>query len=90
MTLWFPRRREGILGSSVSIVSDYGLDVPTIGARSLAEAADFSSSLCVQTGSEAHPASCTMGTGSPYPWGKAQPGHEADHSSPSSTEVKNE
>jgi hypothetical protein len=24
---------------------------------------DFSSSLCVQTGSEAHPASCTMGTG---------------------------
>jgi hypothetical protein len=27
------------------------------------EAEDFSSSLCVQTGSGAHPASCTMGTG---------------------------
>jgi hypothetical protein len=27
---------------------------------------DFSSSLCVQTGSEAHPASCTMGTGGPF------------------------
>jgi hypothetical protein len=27
----------------------------------------FSSNLCVQTGSEAHPASCTMGTGGPFP-----------------------
>jgi hypothetical protein len=27
----------------------------------------FSSSLCVQTGSEAHPASCTMGTGGSFP-----------------------
>jgi hypothetical protein len=27
----------------------------------------FSSSLCVHTGSEAHPASCTMGTGGPFP-----------------------
>jgi hypothetical protein len=27
------------------------------------EQEDFSSILCVQTGSEAHPASCTMGTG---------------------------
>jgi hypothetical protein len=27
---------------------------------------DFSSSLCVQTGSGAHPASCTMGTGGPF------------------------
>jgi hypothetical protein len=37
-----------------------------IGVRSLARAKDFSSSLCVQTGSEAHPASCTMGTGGPF------------------------
>jgi hypothetical protein len=28
---------------------------------------DFSSSLCVQTGSGAHPASCAMSTGGPFP-----------------------
>jgi hypothetical protein len=50
-------------GSSVSIVSGYGLDERAIEVRSQAEAKDFSSTLCVQTGSEAHPASCTMGTG---------------------------
>jgi hypothetical protein len=46
-------------GSSVSIVTGYGLDVPGIeswwGAR-------FSAP--VQTGPGSHPASCTMGTGS--------------------------
>jgi hypothetical protein len=36
------------------------------GVRSLTEAEDFSSSLCVQTGSGANPASCTFGTGSPF------------------------
>jgi hypothetical protein len=36
------------------------------GVRSSAKATDFSSSFCVQTGSEAHPASCTMGTGGPF------------------------
>jgi hypothetical protein len=41
---------------------------------------DFSSSLCVQTGSGAHPASCPMGTGGPFPGGKARPGRDADHS----------
>jgi hypothetical protein len=35
---------------------------------------------CVQTGSEAHPASCTMGTGGPFPGDKARPGRDADHS----------
>jgi len=35
---------------------------------------EFSSSLCVQTGSGAHPASCTMGTGVPFPGAKARPG----------------
>jgi hypothetical protein len=53
--------------SSVSIVSDYGLDDQAIGVQSLAGAKYFSSNLCVQTGSEAHPASCTMGTGGPFP-----------------------
>jgi hypothetical protein len=71
-------------GSSVSIVSGYGLDNRAIKVRSQAEAMDFSSSLCVQTGSEAHPASCTMGTGGPFPGAKVWPGHDADHSSPSS------
>jgi hypothetical protein len=32
---------------------------------------DFSSNLCVQTGSGTHPASCTMGTGDPFPGGNA-------------------
>jgi hypothetical protein len=53
--------------SSVGIVSDYRLDERAIGVRSSAEAKDIFSSLCVQTGSGAHPASCTMGTGGPFP-----------------------
>jgi hypothetical protein len=57
--------------SSGSIVSDYGLDDRAIGVRSPAGAKDLSSNLCVQTGSEAHPASCTMGTGDPFPGGKS-------------------
>jgi hypothetical protein len=50
-------------GSSVSIVSDYGLDERAIQVRSPAKAKDFSFSLCVQAGCEAHTASCIMGTG---------------------------
>jgi hypothetical protein len=49
------------------------------GVRSPVRAKDFSSSLYVQTGSGAHPASCTMGTGGPFPEGKARPGRDADH-----------
>jgi hypothetical protein len=63
-----------LLFSSVSIVSDYGLDDRAIGVRSPAGAKDFSSSLCVQTGSGAHPVSCTMGTGCPFPRGKSAAG----------------
>jgi hypothetical protein len=74
-------------GSSVSIVSDYGLNdrgsIPT-------EAEEFSSGLCVQTGSGVHPASCSMGTEGPFPGGKARPRRDADHSPPSSAEVKYE
>jgi hypothetical protein len=69
-------------GSSGSIVSDYGLDDWAIGVRSPAGVKDFSSNLCVQTGSGAHPASCKMGTGGPSPGVKARPGREADHSPP--------
>jgi hypothetical protein len=62
----------------------------TAGVRSPTEAEDFSSNLCVQTGSGAHPASCTVGTGGSFPGGKARPGRDADHSPPSSAEVKKE
>jgi hypothetical protein len=57
--------------SSGSIVSDYGLDDRAIGVRSPVGAKDFSSSLCV---SGAYPASCTMGTGGPFPGGKSAAG----------------
>jgi hypothetical protein len=66
-------------GSSGNIVSDNGLDDRVIRVRSPTGAEDFSSSPCVQTGSEAHPASYPMGTG-----GKAWPGRDTDHSPPSS------
>jgi hypothetical protein len=55
--------------SSGSIVSDYGLDDLPIGVRSPTGAV-----LCVQTGSGAHPASCPMGTGGPFPGGKSAAG----------------
>jgi hypothetical protein len=59
------------LGSSVSIVSDYGPDERPVEVRSLAEEKeDFSSSLRVQTGSETHPAHCSMSTRGPFPGAK--------------------
>jgi hypothetical protein len=67
-------------GSSVSIVSDYGLDSWAIRFRFPAGAKDFSSNLCVQTASEAHPASCTMGTGGPFPRTNRSRGLKLDHS----------
>jgi hypothetical protein len=66
------------------------MDDLAIGVRSPPGAGDFSCSLCVQTGSEVHPASYPMGTGCPSPLGKARRGHDADHSPLSSAEVANE
>jgi hypothetical protein len=83
-------RTESEPGSSVSIVSDYGQDDRAIEIRSSVEAEDLSSILCVQTGSESHPASCTMGTGGPFPGGKARPRRDTDHSSSASAEIMNE
>jgi hypothetical protein len=77
-------------GSSVSIVSGYVLDHRAIDVQSPAEAKDFSSNLCVQTGSGAHPASCTVGAGGPFPGVEARPGRDADHTPPCSAEVENE
>jgi hypothetical protein len=71
-------------------VSDYGLDDRAFEVRSPAGTKDFSSSLCVQTGSGAHPAFYTMSTGRPFPGSKARQGRDADHSPTSSTEVENE
>jgi hypothetical protein len=71
-------------------VSDYRLDDQAIEVRSPTVAEDFSSSPCVQNRSGAHPASYPMGTGGSFPRGKAWPGRDADHSPPSSAEVKNE
>jgi hypothetical protein len=77
-------------GSSCSIVSDYRLDDREIEVRSPTGAEDFSSSPCVQTGSGANPASYPVGTGGSFPGGKARLGRDADHSPPSSAEVKYE
>jgi hypothetical protein len=67
-------------------VSKYRLDD---WGSTAAEAKDFSSSLCVQTRSEVHPASYTMGTGGPFPGIKH--GREVTLTThPSSAKVKNE
>jgi hypothetical protein len=71
-------------------VSYYGLKDRAIEVRSPTGTKDFSSSRCVKTSSEVHPSSCPVGTGGPFPRGKAQPGRDADISPPSSAEVKNE
>jgi hypothetical protein len=81
---------------SVSGETITGLSVRTLPGqfvfevRSPAEAEDFSSSPCVHTGSEAHPAPYPMGTGGPFPGNKARPGLDADHSPLSSAEVEYE
>jgi hypothetical protein len=68
-------KASGVAQSVLCLTTDW-----TSGVRSPAEANDFSSSLCVQTSSEAHPPSYTMGTGGPSPGSKAWPGRGADHS----------
>ena len=65
--------------SSVGIAIRYGLDGLGIESRR-GGGAKFSAP--VQTSPEAHPASCTMGTGS-FP-GVKRPGRGADHLPPSS------
>jgi hypothetical protein len=76
-----------LIFKKVSVVSGCGLEVRGFDPR---QTEGFSSNLCVQTGSGAHPASCTVGTGGSFPGGKARPGRDADRSLPSSAEVKKE
>jgi hypothetical protein len=56
---WY--RNPFLFQNFIPAVSGYGLDDREIEVRSQAEERDFFSILCVQTGSGAHPASCTMG-----------------------------
>jgi hypothetical protein len=75
--------------SSVGTATDYRLDDRMIGVRYPAGAGNFFLRHCVQTGSDAYPASYPMGTGGSFPGGRVKrPGREADHSPPSSAEVK--
>jgi hypothetical protein len=71
--------KYGSKDSSVGIATGYGLDDRMIGVRFPAGATNFSLHHRVQTGSGAHPAS--------YP-GVKWPGREADHSPPSSADVR--
>jgi hypothetical protein len=66
---------DGVAQSILFPTTDWTAEI-----RSPAEAKDFSSSLCDQTSSEAHPASYPMGTGGPFRGGKARPEHDANHS----------
>jgi hypothetical protein len=70
-------------GGSVGIATGYGLDGPGIEKKFPVGARFFAH---VQTGPEAHPAYCTMGTGS-FP-GLKRPGRGTNHPGPSSAEVK--
>jgi hypothetical protein len=97
MELYLKRRivcyliNNRVPGSSVSIVSGYRLDDWVIEVRSPAEAKDFSSSLCVQTGflGPTQPPVQWIPWG-PFPGAKARLRRDADHSPPSSAEVENE
>jgi hypothetical protein len=73
--------------SPVGTALCYGLDDRDSKLRFSGGAGNFSLHHCVQNGSEAHPASYPMGTGGSFP-GVKRPGREADHSPPSSAEVK--
>jgi hypothetical protein len=62
----------------------------TIGVRSPTREEDFSSSPRVQTDSGPTQPLAQWVPGGPFPGGKARPGHDTDHSPPSSAKVKNE
>jgi hypothetical protein len=74
--------------SSVGIALGYGLNDQCSRDRLPAEAGNFSLHHRVQNSSGDHSASCPMGTRGSFPRGK-RPGREAEHSPPSSAEVKN-
>jgi hypothetical protein len=73
--------------SSVGIALGYGLDDRGSRVRFPARAGNFSLHHCVQNDSGSHPASYPMGNRGFFP-GVKRPGRKADHSPPSSAEVK--
>jgi hypothetical protein len=73
--------------SSVGIALGYGLDDRGSRVRFPAGAGNFSLHHRIKNGSVAHPASYQMGTRG-LSMGVKRPGREADHSPPSSAEVK--
>jgi hypothetical protein len=73
--------------NSVGIALGHGLDDRGSRVRFPAGAGNFSLHHRLQNGSGAHPVSYTMGTRGSFP-GVKRPGREADHSPPSSAEVK--
>jgi hypothetical protein len=75
--------------SSVAIALGYGLDDRGSRDRFPTGAENFSLHHRVQNGSGAHPASYPVGIRGCFP-GVKRPGREADHSPPSTAEVKNE
>jgi hypothetical protein len=85
MQCYWTLKWAGVAQSVQCLTTDW-----TAGVRFPTEAEDFSSNLCSQTGSGAHPVSYTVGTGGYFPGGKARPGRDADRLPPSSAEVKKE
>jgi hypothetical protein len=73
--------------SSVGIALGYRLDNWGSGVQFPAGAGNVSLNHCVQNGSGAHPASYPMGTRGSF-LGVKRPEREADHSPPSSADIK--
>jgi hypothetical protein len=83
-------RRQREPGSSVSIVSGYGLDDRAIEVRSPAEAKGFFLWPLCPDRLWGPPSLLYDGSRTSFPRAKARPGRDADYSPPSSAEVENE
>jgi hypothetical protein len=77
---FFPRECtvESIFQNKAFNINTRGLLHLSLTVRSSAEANNFSCILCVQTSSDAHPASYPIG--GHFPGGKGRPGRNANHS----------
>jgi hypothetical protein len=75
-SVWLVGRREDIFLPKAPVFADklYRGEVCVFLFHPQLSWKDFSSSLCVQTGSGAYPASCPVGTRGPFPGAKTRPG----------------
>jgi hypothetical protein len=80
--------RAGVAQSVQCLAMDWKTGRSRFDAQPIQD--DFSSNLCVQISSVAHPSSYPMGNRGPFPGGKERPGRDSNHSPPSSAEVINE